>query len=147
MPYKVYKMLDDARNKTCGMFIPNGGWYQIVEMRFENRDKLANIGARAGYSVDFVCEVIPEGLYSPDGELVDPNSVVVDPVFKTVKSWSPLDKESLEQNEATDERQAAIAMCNAAGVKIDNRWSTQKIKDAYTEARVLARSSTLAPAE
>ena len=36
MPYKVHKIIDDRRNNTCGFFIPNGGFYHVIEMTFEN---------------------------------------------------------------------------------------------------------------
>lgn len=133
MPYKVYKIQDDRRNHTCGFIIPNGGWYHIVEMTFENHKQLTNIGSQPGYTVDYV-EGVP-GMYDPDGNQVDPESVVIHRVLKTVESYEKITKTRagketpVKPSLKETERDQVIAECQRRGIRVDNRWSTQKIKE------------------
>lgn len=133
MPYKVYKIYDDRRNHTCGFVIPNGGWYHIVEMTFENYQQLQNISQRHGYSADRVEGV--EGMYDPEGNQVDPATVEIDPVTKVVMGYDTINKtragktSPVKSKVVDKEREELLAKCDMLGVTIDKRWSTQKIKE------------------
>lgn len=160
MPYKVYKIHNDRRNTTCGFVIPNGGWYHIVEMTFENYDQLTHVGQFPGYSVDYVEGIV--GMYDPDGNQVDPASLEIDKISKQVIDYTKITetsndleivdgtlsvtkKETPVKSRMVDtERDALIAQCERRGVNIDKRWSTQRIKDAMQEAGRFRESSLVA---
>lgn len=145
MPYKVYKTIEDRRNHTCGFTIPNGGWYHIVEMTFENHQQLINIGNQPGYSVDKVDGVV--GMYDPDGNQVDPATVEIDKLTKEVIDYQTVTKTrggrtSAVKSQVVDtERDDLIAQCRRKGIKIDQRWSTQKIKEAMDSFGRFSESS------
>lgn len=133
MPYKVYKIAEDRRNHTCGFVIPNGGWYHIVEMTFENYQQLQNISHFPGYSVDYVEGNI--GMYDPDDNQVDPTTLEIDSVTKTVLDYKHINKTRAGKKTPIKaavvdlERDKLIEECARRGIKIDNRWSTQRIKE------------------
>jgi len=145
VPYKVYKIYDDRRNHTCGFVIPNGGWYHIVEMTFENYQQLQNISQRHGYSVDHVEGVV--GMYDPQGNQVDPASVEIDGVTKVVLDYETVNKtragkQTPVKSKVVDkERDELLAKCDMLGVNIDKRWSTQKIKEALATVGKFRESS------
>lgn len=137
MPYKVHKLVDDRRNTTCGFIIPNGGWYHVIEMTFENHKQLSDIGKMPGYSVDFVDG--PTGMFDPDGNRVEPSSVTVDTILKLVTDYKKLDeKQSVHKDKERDE---LIARCTRSGIRIDQRWSTQRIKEVLDRSNQPVQSS------
>jgi len=145
VPYKVYKIHDDRRNHTCGFLIPNGGWYHIVEMTFENYQQLQNISHKPGYSADHVEGVV--GMYDPDGNQVDPATVEVDSVTKVVVSYEHVNKTRggktapVKSKMVDTERDELIGKCELMGVKIDKRWSNQKIKETLANVGRFRESS------
>ena len=139
MPYKVYKITDDNRNSTCGLVIPNGGWYHIMDMTFENYQQLVNLSARPGYSVDRV-EGVP-GMYDPEGNQVDPGTVEIDRTSKEVAFYKRVtEKRGTKQvpvkskKVETGEREAIVNECLKRGMRIDMRWSTKTLKDLIAKA-------------
>ena len=130
MPYKVHKLKEDRRNNTCGFFIPNGGFYHVVEMTFENYNQLNNIGQRVGYSVDFV-EGTP-GFFDADGYEVDIGSIEVHPISKVVLSYEKVSKKvrgkqvTKAASHKDAEREEVVRQAKMFG--IDGRLSTQEIK-------------------
>jgi hypothetical protein len=145
MPYKIYKTVEDNRNHTCGFVIPNGGWYHIVEMTFENHKQLTNIGMMPGYSVDFVQGNI--GMFDPDGNEVDPMTVEVHRITKQVIGYETVNKTRagketpVKANLKEGERDTVLAECQRRGIKVDQRWSTQKIKDALATSQTRVEST------
>jgi len=137
MPYKVYKMGMDRRNNTCGFFIPNGGFYHVVEMTFENHKQLSNLSQRQGYSVDLVDG--PVGFFDAEGYEVDPASIEVHPISKTVtgykkKSRMYRGKETSKKAEHTDvERPGVVAQAALIGIP-GKTWSTQTLKQQINAA-------------
>lgn len=133
MPYKVHKLNDDRRNSTCGFIIPNGGWYHIVDMTFENHQQLLNISAQPNYSVDHV-ESNVTGMFDPDGNQVDPLTVEINQATKLVTDYETVNKTRagkeipIKANPKGDEREEIISDAARMGIRIDNRWSTQRIK-------------------
>lgn len=146
MPYKVHKLIDDRRNNTCGFFIPNGGFYHVIEMTFENHQQLWNIGQRVGYSVDLV-EGTP-GFFDADGFEVDVSTVEVHPISKVVMSYEKVAKKvrGKEVAKASDhketERAAVVQQAKMFG--IDGRLSTQEIKRRIEEMSKQSQSSLVA---
>ena len=139
MPYKVYKMMDDNRNHMCGLSIPNGGWYHIMEMTFENHKQLMDLSTKSGYSVDFV-EGVP-GFYDPNDDLVDPATVEMDRATKMVIRYEKLTKKRGEKQVPTKskivegERDEIVQECLKRGLRIDQRWSTKTLKDLLAKAK------------
>lgn len=145
MPYKVYKIQDDRRNHTCGFIIPNGGWYHIVEMTFENYQQLQNISQRHGYSADLVEGVV--GMYDPEGNQVDPATLEIDSVAKVVLNYEHVNKTRagkktpIKSKVVDNEREELLAKCQSRGVNIDKRWSNQKIKETLANVDRFRESS------
>ena len=147
MPYKVHKLIEDRRNNTCGFFIPNGGFYHVIEMTFENHQQLWNIGQRVGYSVDLV-EGTP-GFFDGEGFEVDISTVEVHPISKVVISYEKVaqkDHEGRQSAKASDhketERAAVVQQAKMFG--IDGRLSTQEIKRRIEEMSRKPQSSLVA---
>lgn len=151
MPYKVYKFADDRRNTTCGFVIPNGGWYHVLEMTFENYSQLQAIGNVPGYSVDFVDG--PTGMFDPDGNQVDPMSLEIDKITKDVLSYKKITAKQASAELGIDievdvkadheqkEREDLIKQCKHKGVNIDRRWSTSRIKATLAKSQQLRQDS------
>ena len=132
MPYKVHKMIEDRRNHTCGFFIPNGGFYWVLEMTFENHKQLSDISKRPGYSVDFVTG--DEGFFDSEGYSVDPENIKVHKITKQVESyerrtrlWKGKEK-PIKKTHASVERENAILKAQAMGLQVSQMASTQVIK-------------------
>lgn len=133
MPYKVYKTVKDRRNHTCGFLIPNGGWYHVVEMTFENYQQLTNISKHPGYMVSYVEGRI--GMFDPEGNEVDPKSVEVDSVLKLVTAYEKVGGKTAKKGEHEDnERADLIKQAKQRGITIDQRWSNQRIKEVIERA-------------
>lgn len=135
MPYKVYKVVEDRRNHTHGFFIPNGGWYHVVEMTFENHQQLTNISKRPGYMVSLVDG--PVGMFDPEGNQVDPSSVQVDSVLKLVTDYKIIgSKKTVSKEQHEDkERDDLVKQCKRYGISIDGRWSNQRLKQLLERAK------------
>ena len=139
MPYKVYKIMDDNRNHMCGLSIPNGGWYHIMEMTFENHKQLVDLSTKPGYSVDFVAG--EPGFYDPDDNLVDPATVEIDRATKIVINYQKVTKKRGDKQVPTKskmvegERDAVIQECLTRGLRIDKRWSTKVLKDVLAKSK------------
>lgn len=143
MPYKVHKIIDDRRNNTCGFFIPNGGFYHVIEMTFENHSQLWNIGQRVGYSVDFVEG--EEGFFDAEGYEVDIATMDVHPISKVVISYEKVAKKvrGKEVVKSSDhkETERATLVQQAKMFGIDGRLSTQEIKRRIEEMSKQPQSS------
>jgi len=147
VPYKVYKIVNDRRNHTCGFFIPNGGFYYVVEMTFENHKQLQNISQKPGYSADYVEGEI--GFFDNEGFKVDLESVVVNKISKIVEDYKRVPvktrgKQSVKATEHKDsERQMVVAQAKLFG--IDARLSTQEIKRRIEEVHRPQQPSLAVP--
>ena len=143
MPYKVHKLISDRRNNTCGFFLPNGGFYHVVEMTFENHSQLFNIGQRVGYSVDFVEGDI--GFFDAEGFEVDRDTMEIHPISKVVISYEKIAKKVRGKSVAKPsphrdaEREAIVQQAKVFG--IDGRLSTQEIKRRIDEMSNKPQSS------
>jgi len=144
MPYKVSKLIEDSRNNTCGFFLPNGGFYHVVEMRFENHKQLTDIGNKSGYSVDFVSGEC--GFFDRDGFAIDPATLEVHPATKKVIEYAKVTevvrgKEKVKKSAHEDlERAAVIEEAQAMGLK--TKWqSTQALKNRIAELRRAPQAS------
>lgn len=131
MPYKIFKFNDDRRNHTCGFQIPNGGWYHVVELTFENMQQVRNIANIPNYGVAYVDG--PTGFFDPDGKQVDIDSIEVDKNFKHVTDYEVIRKTKAKHEDK--ERDQLIQECKEKGIQIDKRWGTQKIKDIVESAK------------
>jgi len=135
MPYKIHKLRDDRRNNLCGYMIPNGGFYHVVEMTFENHLQLTHIGQRAGYTVDYVDG--PVGFFDPDGYEVEPGSVVLHEITKAVMDYKRVTykyrgKETPKrQKHIGTEREETERLAQRHGLRA-TECSTQQIKKALS---------------
>lgn len=134
MPYKVHKLIDDKRNTTCGFFIPNGGFYWVLEMTFENHKQLTDLSQRAGYTVDFVSG--PEGFFDRRGLQVDPDSVTVDKITKQVVSYEHVTRKykgvdkPIAGKHIDVERQEVLERAQRQGKRVSGLASTLLVKRA-----------------
>lgn len=133
MPYKIHKLRDDKRNNTVGMFIPNGGFYRVVEMTFENHRQLALLSERPGYSVDYVEGEL--GFFDKDGNEVDEETIEVDQFSKLVTHYD-LKKKTVRGKEQVkkakhvdDERDRVVAAALSVGIRNPHGFSTQFLKN------------------
>jgi len=132
MPYKVHKLINDRRNNTCGFFLPNGGFYHVLEMTFENHKQLSDIGQRPGYSVDYVDG--PIGFFDVEGYEVDLGSVKVNKITKMVESYEKKTRKRGEKQVAQKrehkgtERSETEIMAQSMGLRTDV-LSTQTLKE------------------
>lgn len=137
MPYKVYKLEPDKRNNTCGFTIPNGGFYHVVEMTFENFQQLQNISKRAGYSVDR-CTGKP-GFYDPDGYEVKDGTLTIDRISKVVTGY----EKGPKRVHKTNERELAVRAATNAGLRVSPAASTQFILSRLSDSQ-RSRQASLA---
>ena len=139
MPYKIHKLINDRRNNTHGIFLPNGGFYHVVEMTFENHRQLENLSKRPGYSVDFVDG--PIGFFDGEGYPVDVATVEVHPINKQVISYQKKKrtyrgKEVSKKAEHEDSERKQIEQKAARlGIK-ETQWaSTQMLKELIDRSK------------
>lgn len=138
MPYKVHKLIEDRRNNTCGFFIPNGGFYYVIEMTFENHDQLLNLSHRPGYSVDYVEG--PTGFFDADGFEVDPGTVQVNKISKLVEGYEKKmkkygGKETPKKAKHDDaEREQVERAAHSLGIRT-NGCSTQYLKQVISQKK------------
>jgi hypothetical protein len=100
-------------------------------MTFENHKQLTDISKMPGYSVDLVNG--KTGMFDPQGNEVDPATVNVDPVLKIVIGYEKVGG-PVSTHQAT-ERDDLIRKCEMLGMRVDRRWSTQKIKEVLSRSR------------
>ena len=145
MPYKVHKLIEDKRNNTCGFQIPNGGFYHVVEMTFENHKQLSDLSNRQGYSVDLVDG--KTGFYDCDGYAVDRESVEIHKITKQVigykrKTYTYRGKEKeIQEKHISMEREQIITSARAIGMRVNELSSTQSLKHFLERARKAPQSS------
>lgn len=146
MPYKVHKLTDDRRNNTCGFFLPNGGFYHVVEMTFENHKQLEDLSKRPGYTVDYVDG--PIGFFDNEGFEVDQSSVVVHQISKIVESYEKKTKKyggrqtPKKAKHVVIERDLIEQQARSLGIRT-GQWSTQTLKQMI-ETTKLQPQRTLA---
>ena len=125
--------------------IPNGGFYWVTEMTFENHQQLVNLSKRPGYSVDYVEG--EEGFFDVEGYLVDPSTVVLNKFSKEVEDYTRIKrtyrgKEKEVKKEHKDlEREKAIRQARSIGLKVSEEASTQFIKTAIGRAGKAVQTS------
>ncbi len=152
MPYKVQKLAHDKRNTTCGFKIPNGGFYEVVEMTFENHKQLWDISMRPGWSVDYVEG--PLGMFDAEGYEIDPYSFEIHNISKQVMNYQRIkemrqrrvkqeDGKFIKVSEMVEkdpvvhvgqEREQAIEAARNLGLNNFAMSSTQRIKDMIGSA-------------
>lgn len=64
MNYLISKVNPDARHSTCGFLILDN-FFKVVQLTFENQERLKNIKAVPNYRV--TSTELPEGDYAPNG--------------------------------------------------------------------------------
>ena len=100
-------------------------------MTFENHKQLTDISKRPGYSVDLVEGKV--GMFDPEGSEVDPATVNVDPILKIVVGYEKIGE--VKSTHQATERDDLIQKCEMSGLRVDRRWSTQKIKEILSRSR------------
>ena len=91
-------------------------------------------------------------MYDPDGNQVDPESVVIHRILKTVESYEKITKTRAGKETPVNpvlketERDQVIAECQRRGIRVDNRWSTQKIKEVLNNVGQFNGGGSLANA-
>lgn len=148
MPYAVRKMIEDGRNNTVGMLLPDGGVYWVVEMTFENYRQLLNLSQIPGYSVDYVDG--ETGFFDKDGCEIDQATLTFDPRFgrlsgyelktKRVRGGKEIPKKAQHEDK---ERDSVVAEAQSLGLK--TKWqSTQSLKQKISEAKRAPQSTLTA---
>ena len=142
----MQKLAPDKRNHTCGFQIPNGGFYWVVEMTFDNHTQLSNLSQRVNYSVDLVEG--PEGFYDADGYEVIPESLEIEKITKRVVNYAKKTRKWKGQERAVRakhvelERPEILNEARMSGIKNADIFSTEIIK-AELKRRSKGVQSTL----
>lgn len=127
--YKVHKIKADGRLNTCGFFLPNGGYYHVVEMTFENAKQLQDISQKPGYSVDFCTG--PEGFFFKDGAECDLEQLKAHFTGK----WDrpprdvPMPEKGTKRRHKCVERSDTVEQARSYGIRAEAWASTQKLKE------------------
>lgn len=118
--------------------IPNGGFYHVVEMTFENYQQLIALSSRPGYTVDYVEG--PLGFFDKDGFQVDPGSIERND-NKMVTNYTKLTRKRagketpIKATHKDTERAETFAEAQMYGMNIPVWNSTQQAKEKIELAK------------
>lgn len=129
MNYRIYKLVDDGRVHTCGFLIPDGGYYWVMSLTFENHGQLSNLCEVPNYSVDQCTGEL--GFFDSQGHKVDPHSVEHNATCHLDRP--PKGKVEIERSQKryvhrSNERKQIVEMCRQAGIGAEGWASTKKMR-------------------